>query len=1144
SLLGRVRVSGLTYTAETLKVRLDAVSLELSRNELLHGRLEVVAVEAALMDIETMSSATASQPPDTLALPFAIDIRRVRIAQAHIKGQVLNNLAFGYRGGKTGQALHELSVDTHWGQLTGDLSIGADRPFTISGGVKLNKPNEWHTQVILTGNLLETGVDARGAVRGAVIDATARIAPYEPMWLRNFRAHGDNINTAMLVPEFPVSVLAVDVAGAGTRTGWPAGTLTIKNAKPGEVTANRLPVATLSADYAMQDATTVALVNIAADLNKGGMASGRARISPDAIGVDLAVRNLDLRALHAPLRATQLNGTVKAEVTGDVQKAQINVAERGISIALNGMRRGDVITLQEFRAQAGKGTLKGNGELKLTGSRPYRVQATIDRLDPAAFGNYPQAAITGQFSVSGTAAPQWQADVTLQLVNAVYRGIQLTGNANGRITAQGARQIMLSVAAGGNNFRASGNFGQPGDTIAFTLDAPRLAQLNAGIAGRIVAAGHVSGDLQRPQIDVEIGGNGLVVQNKLRMGMLNARADGTLNRHVITLAARDQDYDLNARVEGGWDAARGWSGKVVSLQNAGVYPLQLLAPMPLAFAQGRYSAGPAQITVAGGRANLTEVKWRAGNLETSGDLSNLPFAPLLALAGMSAPRTTMRVSGSWSITTSPGLNGRITLARESGDIVTPGETAIALGLERLSLEARLVNGALDATLDVLAQTLKGSAHATATSLSPGAALSLNGNIDIASLRVLDSLWGTTAFLRGNATLTVNGSGTLGAPQLNGSVVAANLAIEAPQYGVRLRDGRLRADLDNKALILREFSIRGDEGVLSATGTMARAANGPTNLAWRAEHLRVLNRPEMRLKIDGTGTTALVDKKLVLRGSLTADEGYFEFDTPKAPTLASDIVVVGRPQQPARSGVRTSFQAELLDVDVALDAGNRFRVVGAGLDTELRGKLNLKSNRQGVLEARGMLASARGIYYAFGQRLDIERGRLIFDGRIDNPALDIVAKRRNLAVEPGVEVTGSVQVPNVRLISDPPVPDSEKLAWLTLGHGLQDATGSDLALLQTAAYALIDKGNSVPLTQRIANKLGLDELSFKGSGQAGGQVAALGKRLSDRLYFEYQQGLAATSSVLRLSLALTRGLSLRLEAGFTSSLGLYFTHSYN
>jgi translocation and assembly module TamB len=135
------------------------------------------------------------------------------------------------------------------------------------------------------------------------------------------------------------------------------------------------------------------------------------------------------------------------------------------------------------------------------------------------------------------------------------------------------------------------------------------------------------------------------------------------------------------------------------------------------------------------------------------------------------------------------------------------------------------------------------------------------------------------------------------------------------------------------------------------------------------------------------------------------------------------------------------------------------------------------------------------------------------------------------------------VPNIQLTSNPPVSDGEKLAWLTLSHGLDSASGADLSLLQAAASALVLNNNSVSITQRIARKIGLDELSLKGGGQVGSQVAAFGKRISDKAYLEYQQGMAATTAALRLSYALTQSLSLRLNAGVTSGIGLYFTRSY-
>ena len=167
----------------------------------------------------------------------------------------------------------------------------------------------------------------------------------------------------------------------------------------------------------------------------------------------------------------------------------------------------------------------------------------------------------------------------------------------------------------------------------------------------------------------------------------------------------------------------------------------------------------------------------------------------------------------------------------------------------------------------------------------------------------------------------------------------------------------------------------------------------------------------------------------------------------------------------------------------------------------------------------------GTYFVFGQRLDIDHGQLIFDGPIDNPAIDVTALRKNLAVEAGVEVTGTVRVPRVRLVSNPPVPDGEKLSWLMTGQGLDRASRADVAALGAASAMLVGRGQR-PLTTTLANSIGLDDISLRERSNAvisgtTSQVVAFGKRINDRLTLVYEQGLTVANNALRIEYALTR-----------------------
>lgn len=229
----------------------------------------------------------------------------------------------------------------------------------------------------------------------------------------------------------------------------------------------------------------------------------------------------------------------------------------------------------------------------------------------------------------------------------------------------------------------------------------------------------------------------------------------------------------------------------------------------------------------------------------------------------------------------------------------------------------------------------------------------------------------------------------------------------------------------------------------------------------------------------------------------------------------------------------------------LELGKDLRVRAQGLSGKITGALQLTTSDEGELRAQGRLETVDATYRAYGQELVVDPGVLIFDGPIRNPTVDLTAWRRNQAVEAGVQVVGTVQAPRVNLVSDPVVPQGERLSWLVLGRAPGDAQGADLALLQAATGAVLGRGDSVPITQKIAGALGFDELAIRGSKEIASNVVALGKRLSDKFYITYEHGLgAAAESLVKLDYLLTRRISLRAETGSTSGFGILYRLSWD
>jgi translocation and assembly module TamB len=423
---------------------------------------------------------------------------------------------------------------------------------------------------------------------------------------------------------------------------------------------------------------------------------------------------------------------------------------------------------------------------------------------------------------------------------------------------------------------------------------------------------------------------------------------------------------------------------------------------------------------------------------------------------------------------------------------------------------------------------------------------------IPSLAAAQPWIGTSMRVQGQMIADLAVGGTIGKPALSGQLVGYGLRVDMPQFGVSYRDGQLRMASGPEGINLEELSFNAGDGRFVASGLLGIPSERGAPLAksqirWRAENFRATNRPNLRIIVDGEGTLAMEDKRLVLRGKLSADEGNIEYHSTADTTLADDIVVVGRPR-PARARPDAILADSPLALDLELSLGRNLRFAGEGLEARLAGRVHVTSKGGEAIQARGTIRTVRGTYHAFGQRLSIERGRILFDGPIANPSLDIVALRKNLPVEAGVEISGTVRAPLVRLTSEPPVPDNEKLAWLLTGGPPGSGTARDSAALSAAAAALAGRGGK-PITQRLAQSIGLDDISFSqrdvadGADSVSNEVITLGKRLSDRLYVAYERGVTLATDALRIEYVLSRYFTVSAFAGTSSGVALSFRRNW-
>lgn len=984
-------------------------------------------------------------------------------------------------------------------------------------------------------------------VAGIPAQVDARLRPGAEPAIETLRASAGPVDLSRFDAGLPRTEIRAQLE-ARAAAGGLAGTLAAENAAHGPLDGERLPVARLQTRFATRDFRSATLEGLRIALSGSGTLQGKGSVGADAVQADLQAAGIDLAAIRSSLRATRLDGPLSVRLARDAQLVSGRLAQDDIAVEAELERRGDVVDVRRLRAAAGGGELSGEGRVTLPGLR-VEAKLALARFDPSAFGAYPQGSLNASLVVAGT---REQADVTWTLRESTLLGRPLASRGSARIAGRRVRDLRAEARYGDAKASASGALGGAGDRLTWRIDAPRLSTFAEAYGGALEAGGTLSGSWEDPEASGTARVRGLELPGVVQADEVRVAFAGRLSRHELQVHAEAPEVALEARLRGGWREPQGWTGELVSLANAGTYPLRSSGPAPLSFSRRHVSLGRLEARLGEGRLVVSELRWRPGQVSSSGEFRGLPAQWLVALtAAASRIGGDLRLDGAWSLQAAPRLEGSVRVARAGGDLAVD---EVALGLADAAIDGRFTGGRLALDGKVASRfgtmALEGTVAPAEGAEAIGAAsrIDLRVRMDFAAIGVLARPFLEEGKVDGRLRAQLAATGTLAEPRLSGELQGEKISFELARYGVYLRNGALRARLDGKALQVAELTVQAGEGTFRASGTLplALAEGSAARLEWQARRFTALERPDARLVVSGAGDARFDGRRLSLVGDLRADRGRFQLARERLPQLGDDVVIVGEPRRQREQAVRLPVALDLI-----LDLGDQLMVRARGFEGRVAGRVQLQTNQEGELRAYGEVRAVNATFLAYGQTLQVDPGVLIFDGPLDNPSLQVTAWRRNQAVEAGVQISGTARAPRVQLVSQPPVPEGERLSWLVLGRAPADATQADLGLLQAAAGALLSRDDATPLDRRLARSLGLDEVSLRGTGEVQDRVVAFGKRLSDRVYVSYERGLdALASNLVKLDYALSQRWSVRAETGSTSTgsatsgWGLFYRFSWD
>jgi len=719
-----------------------------------------------------------------------------------------------------------------------------------------------------------------------------------------------------------------------------------------------------------------------------------------------------------------------------------------------------------------------------------------------------------------------------------------------------------------------------------------------------------------------------------QLDALDLNVNGTLASHRFNLSAAGEGETAKLAGDGQATLGSKplWQATLATTTLDGTLPMRLTAPAGLRLDAGSASLERFRMAVAGGEAALDRLSITWGektSFSTSGSARELPISRLLAIAGTDADSDSLqalqslRLDANWNLagTGAEDLSGD---ARVGLREVQAKASGVPLGLTGDN-GARVVlkNGQMDGRFDLNLPSLAFSHRLTGPDLVVDGRLRLAGSVSgpltqpqwhaaltgealsvlqrSVGWRLADGVLAARfegrefllqglSFSSGDGSVALKGqAGLLEAPRPERAGGPSTLPLNgrfdltASKFPVPIGPGQ-RVALSGTAALSSSadgLSLTGklavDNGTIEIQGSSAPALPSDVTLIYRDADGN---------QIDGKQADAKqASEKQIEKGADLKKADSKKADSKKADSRQAEPKQGGTRDVAARAadpkaqattpvgqGGKGSADKSGIRIltDLAVSLGDRLRVTGNGIAARLTGNLQVLGTLPDEPRLSGVINLVEGSYQSYGQNLRIDKGIVRFNGPVDNPALDITAKRPFLPVDAGIAITGTALNPVITLVSKPDMSETDKLSWLVLGSDPKNAPSAAQSLaLREAARSLFVKGDG-RYKPGIAERLGLDVMNFgygsdmgpaqgvtesrNPTGLPGGQstsasaaqqeVVTLGKRIGSKLFVSYEQGVRGLYNLLRIQYTLSQRLSLRAQSGSDNALDLMYSYSFD
>jgi translocation and assembly module TamB len=835
---------------------------------------------------------------------------------------------------------------------------------------------------------------------------------------------------------------------------------------------------------------------------------------------------------------------------------------------------GGRIGIGEAHATWLRGTVDAQGEVRYGASPGWSVTARGTKLNPADWlKSWPGSL---DFSLHAQ-APSLRADspwtVDVESVRGKLRAQTLRGSGAVSRLADGFGFDRVVIDLGSTHVRLDGSLTKE-VALRWSVSSQDLAKTLPHAAGRINSTGSLVGASGAFAIDAHVDASALKyvgfsaqqLTADVKIDLKN-RAPSKVSLTAQNISWSDHSVDtLTAALAGttgahDWNIAAQVAGARMVLGGHGHYAADVwtagLERWTLDAPDGPHMklTAPAQLMVGGDRLKLTTACIAAddGRFCAEGDLDE-PGAWEIKASARSMP---LKLLGQ-GLPGRPEFSGH--LAMQLNATGTPGTAWTGAGRIDLSdavFHYRLQRGQLEtltlgeehvefsATPEGFTGVLKiratektfVDANVALTRLPDRALMdqTLTGALraEVHELGLIPLFVTQVDRVDGTLTTQFKLSGTPRTPTFEGAVQLKAQAVDLYQINLQLRDTLLTARLSGNTLDVDGVTHAGT-GQAAIQGQLAWNASQPHGeLKFSGSNLRVVNVPEVRIVASPNLLMKVDGRRIDVSGEVTVPYARIApVQLTGAVLSSSDEVIVGARVIPPEQRFQVYSRLKLV-------LGADVNVESYGLAGKLSGSVTATSSPGNPDTGVGELKVDRGTYTVLARRLDIERGRLLFNGGpLSNPGVDIRAVKRLPDIVAGANVRGTLREPRLSFFSDPPISQAQIVSLLVAGGTLESVQGSATTQVGGARNQILAQGGAI-LASELGAQLGLRDITVESDRQNETSLV-LGKYLSPRLYISYGVSLTESINTIKLRYTLGDRWTIKTESGANSSADIVYT----